>query len=60
MLNSDEHKISTAHKNNNAEKTFLAFRLSNDVFIMLTCISVKMPTNVGISTFKSMINFMLS
>ena len=36
---------------------FLAFKLS-DVFIML--INVKMPTIVGILTFISMINFMLS
>ena len=41
------------------EKTnFLAFKLSYWVFIML--INVKMPTMVGISTFMSMINFMLS
>ena len=39
-------------------KTFLAFKLSNVVFIML--INVKMPTFVGILTFMSIINFMLS
>ena len=38
--------------------TFLAFKLSDVVFIML--INVKMPTIVGILTFMSMINFMLS
>ena len=35
-----------------------AFKLSDVVFIML--INVKIPTIVGISTFISMINFMLS
>ena len=38
--------------------TFLAFKLSNDVFIML--ITVEMPTIVGILTFMSMINIILS
>ena len=38
--------------------TFLAFKLSNDVFIML--INVKIPTIVGILTFISMTHFMLS
>ena len=43
----------------NAEiKAFLAFKLPDVVFIML--ISVKMPTIVGILTFMSMMNFMLS
>ena len=36
-------------------KKFLALSLSDVVFIML--INVKMPTMVGILTFKSMINF---
>ena len=38
--------------------TFLAFNLTHVAFIML--INVKMPTIVGILTFMSMINFMLS
>ena len=51
-------KISTAHKNLNDEKYLvLAFKLLEVVFIML--INVKMPTIVGISTFMSMITFML-
>ena len=59
MLNSTEHKISTAHKKLNAgKKDFLAFKLSDVLFIML--INIKMPTVVGILTFMSMINFMLS
>ena len=40
------------------KKFNLAFKLSDVVFIML--INVKMPTIVGILTFMSMINFMLS
>ena len=39
-------------------KKFLALNLSDVVFIML--INVKMPTIVGILTFMSKINFMLS
>ena len=39
-------------------KTFLALNLSNVVFIML--INVKMPTIVGIITFMSRINSVLS
>ena len=37
-------------------QTFLAFKLSDVVFVML--VNVKMPTFVGILTFMSMINFM--
>ena len=39
-------------------KKFLALGLSNVIFIMLR--NVKMPTIVGILTFMSGINFMLS
>ena len=39
-------------------KKFLVLSLSDVVFIML--INVKMPTTVGILTFMSRINFMLS
>ena len=39
-------------------KKFLALRLSDVAFIML--INVKMPTIVGILTFMSRINFVLS
>ena len=47
MLNSTEHKISTAHKKLQYRqmKTFLALSLSDVIFIML--IHVKMPTIVG-------------
>ena len=60
MLNSSEHEISIASKKLKylIIKTFLAFKLSYVVFIML--ITVKMTTTVGILTFMSMINFMLS
>ena len=53
MLNATEHEISPANKSLNAVKvkTFLAFKLSDVVFIML--INVKMPTIVGILTFMS-------
>ena len=39
-------------------KRFLVFKFSDVVIIML--INVTMPTIVGILTFMSMINFMLS
>ena len=55
MLNSTEHKISTAHRK---EMYFLILKLSYDVFILLP--NVKMPTIVGILTFISRIICMLS
>ena len=59
MLNSTEHEISTAHKTKMLKnKYFSCFSNSDVVFIML--INVKMPTIVGILTFMSTINFMLS
>ena len=56
MLNSTEHKISTAHKKLNYQqmKKFFALRLSDVVLIML--INVKMPTLVGILKFMSMLS----
>ena len=59
MLNSIEHKISTAHKKLKylQIKKFLALSLS-DVFIML--INVKLPTIVGFFAFMSRINSVLS
>ena len=60
MLNSTEHKISTAHielKYRQIKKIF-ALSHSDVVFIML--INVKMPTIVGILTFMSRINSLLS
>ena len=63
MHHSTEHEISTAHKNykklkHRQMKKILALSLSDVVFIML--INVKMPTIVGILTFMSRINFVLS
>ena len=60
FLCSTENKISTAHKKLNYQqiKKSLASSLSDVVFIML--INVKMPTIVGILTFMSRINFVLS
>ena len=60
MLNPTEH-ISTASLKSlkcGKLKTFLAFKLSGVVFIML--MNVKMPTIVGILTFMSIINYMFS
>ena len=60
MLNSVEHEISTDHKNLKycKVKKFLALSLSDVVFIILINY-VKMPF-VGILTFMSRINFVLS
>ena len=60
MLNSNEHEISTAHLKLKYRqmKKFLALSLSDVVFIMLT--NVKIPIIVGILTFISRINFVLS
>ena len=62
MLNSTEHEISTAAKKKlklyRQMKKFLAVSPSDVVFIML--INVKMSTIVGILTFMSRINFVLS
>ena len=59
MLNSTEQEISTAHKTKiPTNKDFFALSLSDDVFIML--INVEMPTIVGILTFMSTLNFVLS
>ena len=58
VLNSNEHEIQMLIKSKILKKKiFLAFRLSDVVFIML--LNVKMPTIVGILTFMSMINFVL-
>ena len=53
-LSSTEHEISTV----SANKEVSYFCLSSVVFILL--INVKMPTIVGILTFMSRINFVLS
>ena len=60
LCNSTEQDISTAHKDSNIDKLkgLLALSLSDVVFIML--INVKMPTIVGILTFMSRVNSVLS
>ena len=51
-----EHEILTRHKsyNNEYNMIFLVFELYDLAFILL--INVKMPKNVGILTFMSMIS----
>ena len=60
MLNLTEHEISTARKKSKLlKKTFLAFKLSDDVFNIQ--INLYMPTIAGILTFMNMtIIFQLS
>ena len=59
MLNSTEHELSTRHKTKTPKsREILALSLSYLVFIML--INAKMTTIVGILTFMSRINFVLS
>ena len=62
MLNSTEDEIAIAKKAKILKKkdfsTFHGFKLLYVVFIVL--INVKMPTIVGILTFMSMMNFVLS
>ena len=55
MLNSPEREISTKYRQ---MKNFLTLSLSDVVVIML--INIKMPAIVGILTFMSRINFLLS
>ena len=55
MLNSTEHEIPTKYQQ---IKKFLALSISDVKFIML--ISFEIATNVGILTFMSRIEFMLS
>ena len=59
-LDSSEHKFQLLIKTETLKKRVVshAFKLSYDIFIML--INVKMPTIVGILTFMSRINFVLS
>ena len=59
MLNSTEHEFQVLIKINLwKSKIFLVLKSSDAVFILL--INVKMPIIVGILTFMSRINFMLS
>ena len=58
MLNSTDHEISMHIQAKILKKIFPALKHTDVEFILL--ISVKMPTIVGIFTFMSRINFMLS
>ena len=60
MLNSGEHEILDAHKYKNIQKSnfFLGSGKPRTLFFLL--INVKMPTIVGILTFMSRKNFMLT
>ena len=59
MLNSMEHEISTSLNDKMLKiLTFLAFKLSDVVFVML--INFKMPTIVDILIFRRRINFVIS
>ena len=60
MLNSGEHEIFDAHKYKNIKKSnfFLGSGKPRMLFFLL--INVKMPTIVGILTFMSRKNFMLT
>ena len=60
MLNSIEHEISTAHKAKRLKnKDFLPSN-SHKLIVFIMLINVKMPTVVGILTFMSMKNSILS
>ena len=59
LLNSTDHEILIVHKTKiPTNKKVSCFSLSDVAFIML--LNVKMPTIVGILTFMSRINFVLS
>ena len=58
MLNSAKHGILNAHKYKNIEKHFSGSDKPKMLFFLL--IKAEMPTKVGISTFMSRKNFMLS
>ena len=59
ILNSDEHEILNVHKYKNIKKCcFLGSDKPRMLFFLL--INVKIPTFVGILTFMSRKNFMLS
>ena len=59
MLNSAEHEILNTRKYNNI-KQFSLFRVQIRLECYFSFINVKMPTIVGILTFMSRKNFMLS
>ena len=60
MLNSAEHEILNAHKYKNIKKFGFFLGLDKPRMLFFLLINVKMPTIVGILTFMSSKNFMLS
>ena len=60
MLNSSGHEILVALKNKNDENRHSLLSNSQMMYLSIMLINVKMPTNLGILTFMSMINFMIS
>ena len=60
VLNSIEHKILNAHKYKNIKKFGLFLGSAKPRMLFFPLINVKMPTSVGILTFLSRKNFMLS
>ena len=60
MLNSIEHEILNAHKYKNIKKFSFFSGSDKPRILFFPLINVKMPTNVGILTFMSRKNFMLS
>ena len=60
MLNSVEHEILNAHKYKNIKNFGLFSGLDKPRMLFFPLINVKMPTVVGILTFMSRKNFMLS
>ena len=60
MLNSVEHEILNAHKYKKNQEIRLFIGSDKPRMLFFTLINVKIPTIVGILTFMSRKNFMLS
>ena len=60
VLNSIEHEILIAHKYKNIKKFGFFLGSHKPRMLFFPLINVKMPTTVGILTFESGKNFMLS
>ena len=60
MLKSTEHEILTTHKNKKYRQIKKSLALSRSYAVFILLINVKMPTIVGILTFMSRINYVLS
>ena len=60
MLNSAKHEILNAKKYKNISRNSAFFQVQTSLECYFLIMNVKMPTTVGILTFISMKNFMLS